>query len=668
MNIIDDAKTGIARPLLEKISLVEHEYGEPNINSFIKDIRAYVQKQVLAIKDAKDLDLFQTIAGYLLQLLGLFHNAANSRSSAWALPLIRQCYIRLGLDPTKRTILIIHHDEVDGYSVYSDIIGIMRDYNITNHKKTLPIDIFNIPRIGLTDLGLISLIGHECGHVYIQQNVDISNLDGIDDYIEEVFENCETAAGQGDLFDECKIPYAKLIENERRKFRDRLSAHIEEYFCDFIGRVLLGPAFDIALIKLLSSDESSGSNSHPPEANRVKESLDNLSSWSIISSPSPVAACIESIHTSLTSAFNPNNFRSPLASIENEVNDAAIKLANQIQATEKVKLGTIASASELSVQWDLIEPELRSFRPPIESTQAFPPPVIQPIYAVIVSSLYFYGEWFKGRSYKDQIFEGHIFYKENRRLSEQEKTEIIKSRLSEHLAFSISIFDSLEKARAHKQLGLTDKPDLDSTVWALRTRVEGGKDAAFIATPNFDPMSQYGTNSVDLRLGSHFLIHRPPRYTHIQPNPNEGEAESFASLAAYYQDAFVPFGRTFILHPHQFVLAGTLEFIALPYDYYALVLGRSTWGRLGLNIATATAVQAGFLGCLTLELRNLGETPLPLTVGARIAQLCLIPVPHASTGKGYLLGSGRYIVPTKPEVPSIRDDKDWELLKFIRTT
>jgi dCTP deaminase len=110
-----------------------------------------------------------------------------------------------------------------------------------------------------------------------------------------------------------------------------------------------------------------------------------------------------------------------------------------------------------------------------------------------------------------------------------------------------------------------------------------------------------------------------------------------------------------------------LEYICVPFDYYALVLGRSSWGRLGLNIATATTVHAGFRGCITLELRNLGETPLPLKVGLRIAQLCLIPVPEAAVSShvGYFATLSKYIGPVAPEIPKIKDDADWELLKSL---
>lgn len=51
------------------------------------------------------------------------------------------------------------------------------------------------------------------------------------------------------------------------------------------------------------------------------------------------------------------------------------------------------------------------------------------------------------------------------------------------------------------------------------------------------------------------------------------------------------------------------------------VVGRSTWGRLGLIVATAVGIHPGFAGSLTLELRNLGEAPITLFPVQTIAQL-----------------------------------------------
>jgi dCTP deaminase len=66
----------------------------------------------------------------------------------------------------------------------------------------------------------------------------------------------------------------------------------------------------------------------------------------------------------------------------------------------------------------------------------------------------------------------------------------------------------------------------------------------------------------------------------------------------------------------------------------AYVLGRSTWGRLGLIVATAVGIQPNFAGTLTLELRNLGETPLSLYPGQIIAQLFFHEISGAKDGEG----------------------------------
>jgi dCTP deaminase len=86
---------------------------------------------------------------------------------------------------------------------------------------------------------------------------------------------------------------------------------------------------------------------------------------------------------------------------------------------------------------------------------------------------------------------------------------------------------------------------------------------------------------------------------------------------------YVPFSTEYVLHPHGFVLGTTLEWLRLPKRLFAYVIGKSSWGRRGLIIATATAVHPGFTGCLTLELSNVGELPIVIYPGMPICQLCV---------------------------------------------
>jgi len=84
-----------------------------------------------------------------------------------------------------------------------------------------------------------------------------------------------------------------------------------------------------------------------------------------------------------------------------------------------------------------------------------------------------------------------------------------------------------------------------------------------------------------------------------------------------------PLGSSFYLHPGDFAIARSLEYVTLPASLSGQATGRSSWGRLGLVIATATLIQPKFRGTITLELANIGTVPLVLHVGVRIAQLTL---------------------------------------------
>jgi dCTP deaminase len=144
--------------------------------------------------------------------------------------------------------------------------------------------------------------------------------------------------------------------------------------------------------------------------------------------------------------------------------------------------------------------------------------------------------------------------------------------------------------------------------------------------------------SIDIRLGFGFaLVSASSSGAIDELQENAGFQQRLASL---YRMEHVPFGGELVIHPHQFILAETFEFIRLPPNLAAYVIGRSTWGRLGLIVATAAGIHPGFSGTLTLELRNLGETPLALHPGQPIAQLFFHTVepPIEKVGPGQYSG------------------------------
>lgn len=168
--------------------------------------------------------------------------------------------------------------------------------------------------------------------------------------------------------------------------------------------------------------------------------------------------------------------------------------------------------------------------------------------------------------------------------------------------------------------------------------------------PNVEALKHSGAASLDIRLGCWFLSCRQSRVAVFDIYGDSDDAPSEAKLT---RSSYVPFGGEYILHPKTFVLGVTLEWVRLPSKMAAYVVGRSSWGRHGLIIATATGVHPGFTGCLTLELSNIGETPIKIKPGTTICQLFIHEV---ATGIPDVVGGTSFIGMRKPTLGLIKLD------------
>jgi dCTP deaminase len=120
--------------------------------------------------------------------------------------------------------------------------------------------------------------------------------------------------------------------------------------------------------------------------------------------------------------------------------------------------------------------------------------------------------------------------------------------------------------------------------------------------------------SIDLRLGDTFRVFHNHRAAVI--DLREGPPKSLTEeVVATAEDGFV-------IHPGEFCLGRTEEWVELPDDVVARIEGKSSLGRLGLIVhATAGFIDPGWKGTLTLELNNLTRVPIKLYPGLLIAQL-----------------------------------------------
>ena len=143
---------------------------------------------------------------------------------------------------------------------------------------------------------------------------------------------------------------------------------------------------------------------------------------------------------------------------------------------------------------------------------------------------------------------------------------------------------------------------------------EAGDPFVITPTPDLTALRASGSAAIDLRLGTWFTNLKQARTPYLPV----GKSTAGSQLTKVN---YVPFDRDYILHPQSFVLAVTLEWLRIPKNLAAYVVGKSSWGRAGLIIATATGVHPGFKGCLTLELSNVGEIPIAVQPGIAICQL-----------------------------------------------
>ena len=139
-------------------------------------------------------------------------------------------------------------------------------------------------------------------------------------------------------------------------------------------------------------------------------------------------------------------------------------------------------------------------------------------------------------------------------------------------------------------------------------------------------------SSVDIHLDRSFRVFHNNRYPFIDVRQAQPD---LTELLVVNED------EPFILHPNEFVLGQTREWVELPNDLVAILEGKSSLGRLGLLIhSTAGYVDPGWQGNLTLELSNVSKLPIALYYNMRIGQLSFLemssPVdrPYGSAGLG----------------------------------
>jgi len=134
---------------------------------------------------------------------------------------------------------------------------------------------------------------------------------------------------------------------------------------------------------------------------------------------------------------------------------------------------------------------------------------------------------------------------------------------------------------------------------------------------NFKPRldkNQIGPASIDLKLGNDFKRFNVSKKYLLDTKKGIGDKDFIISEK-------LKNGEPYILHPTDFILASTKEYLEVSDDMILRVEGKSTLARMGILVHTAGFVDPGFEGTLTLEISNQSNLPVALYPGMYICQL-----------------------------------------------
>ncbi len=150
------------------------------------------------------------------------------------------------------------------------------------------------------------------------------------------------------------------------------------------------------------------------------------------------------------------------------------------------------------------------------------------------------------------------------------------------------------------------------------------------------PPEQFGSCSVDFRLGPEFSVFDHSKHAYI-------DLRNRTSIQELMSTVMVEPGEAFILQPREFVLAITEEHIELDDDVLGRLEGRSSLGRIGIIVhGTAGLFDPGWRGKATLELSNLGRMPVALYPGMRICSMTFEQLSTPSSNPYHKKPSSKY--------------------------
>lgn len=172
------------------------------------------------------------------------------------------------------------------------------------------------------------------------------------------------------------------------------------------------------------------------------------------------------------------------------------------------------------------------------------------------------------------------------------------------------------------------------------------KNRHLIFKPKLKP-DQIGPASVDLKLGSVFKVFNTEKESLL--DIRKGLPKNFTKTYKMKK------GERFILHPHSFILASTLEYMKIPDDLVIRLEGKSSLARMGIMVHTAGFFDPGFEGTATLEISNQSNLAVALYPEMYICQIAVHQMTSAADVPYHKRGKSLYLKQKDPTEADVKN-------------
>lgn len=147
--------------------------------------------------------------------------------------------------------------------------------------------------------------------------------------------------------------------------------------------------------------------------------------------------------------------------------------------------------------------------------------------------------------------------------------------------------------------------------WIRKMALDHRMIDPFVESQVRNGVISYGLSSYgyDVRIANEFRIFTPNPYNTIV-DPKHLDPRCLVEYT----------GDHCIIPPNSFALARTVEYIRMPADTLAIVLGKSTYARCGL-VLNCTPLEPEWEGYITLEVSNTSTLPAMIYANEGIGQV-----------------------------------------------